>query len=213
MGFLDAFRSRDSTPEPLPQVEPPVSDVLLRALLDGEVIDRQKALTLPAVSGAVDLITSCIASMPVKLYKVKQGDVEEVTDDPRVRMLNSDTGDTLDAYQMKKAMVEDYLLGQGGYCYIDRVKNRNEINGLFYVSEEYVEIMKTYEPIYKHYWILVMGAEYYPEDFIKLLRNTKDGATGVGLTEEVSKAIETAYETLRYQLGLVKSGGNKKIQI
>ena len=210
MGFFDAFRSRDSTPDQQPNTEPPVDDVLLRALLEGEVIDRQKALTLPAVSGAVDLITSCIASMPVKLYKVKQGDVEEVTDDSRVRMLNSDTGDTLDAYQMKKAMVEDYLMGQGGYCYIQREKNRNKVTGLFYVEDRFVEIMKTYEPIYKHYWLLVMGTEYYPEDFIKLLRNTKDGARGIGLTQEVSKAIETAYETLRYQLGLVKSGGNKK---
>jgi HK97 family phage portal protein len=151
-----------------------------------------------------------IASMPVKLYKIKQGDVEEVTDDPRVRMLNSDTGDTLDAYQMKKAMVEDYLMGQGGYCYIDKAKNKNEVTGLYYVEEIFVEVMKNYEPIFKNYRILVMGKQFYPEDFIKLLRNTKDGARGIGLTEEVSKALETAYQTLRYQLGLVKSGGNKK---
>ena len=32
----------------------------------------------------------------------------------------------------------------------------------------------------------------------------------VGLTAEVSKALETAYQTLLYQLGMVKSGGNKK---
>jgi HK97 family phage portal protein len=55
-----------------------------------------------------------------------------------------------------------------------------------------------------------MGEEHKPYEFIKLLRNTKDGATGVGLTEELSKALETAYDTLIYQLSLVKSGGNKK---
>ena len=70
--------------------------------------------------------------------------------------------------------------------------------------------MKVYEPIFKHYQILVMGEEYKPHEFIKLLRNTKDGASGKGLTEEVGKALETAYQTLMYQLGLVKSGGNKK---
>lgn len=210
MKFFDAFKSRDSTPEQVPQVTPDVSDVLLRALLDGETIDRRKALMLPAVSGAVDLIASSIASMPIKLYKVKQGDVEEVKDDPRVRMLNSDTGDTLDAYQMKKAMVTDYLLGQGGYCYIEKAKNKNEVTGLYYVEDIYIEIMKTYEPIYKTYRLLVMGSEFHGDDFIKLLRNTKDGASGEGLTEEVSKALETAYQTLLYQLGLVKSGGNKK---
>lgn len=209
MRFFDAFRSRDSTPSE-PQVTPPVDDVLLRALLDGEVIDREKALTLPAVSGAVDLISSTIASMPVKLYKVKNGDVEEVEGDVRVKYLNSDTGDTLDAYQMKKAMVRDYLLGKGGYAYIEKAPNRNEWLGLFYVEDRFIEVMKTYEPIYKTYRLLVMGSEFHGDDFIKLLRNTTDGAEGIGLIVEVSKAIETAYQTLLYQLGMVKSGGNKK---
>lgn len=45
---------------------------------------------------------------------------------------------------------------------------------------------------------------------LELLRNTKDGSTGVGLTQELGKTLETAYDTLLYQLSLVKSGGNKK---
>ena len=54
------------------------------------------------------------------------------------------------------------------------------------------------------------GARYEPYEFLKILRNTKDGASGVGITVEVSKALETAYQTLVYQLGLVKKGGNKR---
>ena len=100
------------------QITPPVSDVLLQALLNNEVITREKALTLPAVSGAVDLIGNMIACMPVKLYKYEEGRVKEQENDSRVRLLNGDTGDTLDSFQLKKAMVEDYLLGIGGYCYI-----------------------------------------------------------------------------------------------
>ena len=42
------------------------------------------------------------------------------------------------------------------------------------------------------------------------MRNTTDGASGVGLTVEVSKALETAYQTLLYQLGMVSIGGNKR---
>ena len=180
----------------------------MRALLEGEVITREKAMTLPAVAGAVDLISSTIASMPVKLYKYKQGKVEEQDSDPRVRLLNSDTGDTLDAYQFKKAMVEDYLMGKGGYAYIRRY--RNKVTGLFYVREIFISVIKNFKPIFKKYTILVEGQEYRPYEFIKLLRKTTDGATGIGLTEELSKALETAYQTLLYQLGLVKSGGNKK---
>lgn len=203
MGFFDIFR-RTETPE----VTPPIDDVLLKALFESETITREKALTLPAVAGAVDFISNAVACMPVKLYKVRDGKVEEFTRDSRIRLLNGDTSDTLDAFQMKKAMVTDYLLGKGGYCYIR--KKRNEVTGLFYVEDMYISILRVPEPIYKDYQILVMGKAYRPYEFVKLLRNTKDGASGTGLTQEISKELETAYQTLLYQLGMVKSGGNKK---
>ena len=215
MGLFDFVRKRDATPEPTtnsPEANetttPPVSDVLLQALLNGEAITREHALTIPSVAGAVDFISNMIASMPVKLYKYKQGKVETVEGDPRVAMLNGDTKDTLDAFQMKKAMVEDYLLDKGGYCYIR--KSRNEVTGLFYVKPIYVNPIPNYKPIFKDYYIIVEGGTYKPYEFIKLLRNTKDGAIGVGLTQEVGKTLETAYNTLLYQLNMVKSGGNKK---
>lgn len=218
MGWFDRFKRQEPVEEKREEThEAIVDDVLLRALLNGETITREKVLTLPIVNGAVDFISNCIASMPVKLYKTKDGKVEEIRDD-RVRMLNGDTGDTLDAFQMKKAMVSDFLLGKGGYCYIKR--ERNEVKGLFYVEDFYITIMKVYEPIYKHYQIYVGGYDakgnskefgtFEPWEFIKILRNTKDGASGVGLTVEVSKALETAYQTLLYQLGMVSTGGNKR---
>ena len=209
MGLFDFFKKdKEQKRDVNTSVEPPIDDVLLKALLEGEVIDREKAMTLPAVAGAVDFISNMIACMPVKLYKYKNGKIEEVENDTRVRILNDDTGDTLDAFQFKKAMVEDYLMGKGGYAYIK--KNRNDVTGLYYVENIYVTIMKNYKPIFKDYVILVEGQEYKNWEFIKLLRRTTDGASSIGLTVEVSKALETAYQTLLYQLGLVKSGGNKK---
>ena len=81
MGFFDFLKKRDTEPEPLPEVVPHCDDVLLQALLNNETITREKVLTLPVVNGAVDFISNCIASMPVKLYKEKNGKVEEVRDD------------------------------------------------------------------------------------------------------------------------------------
>lgn len=216
MGLFNFLQKRDNTP-PITQEEPIVDDVLLQALLNGETITREKVMTLPAVNGAVDFISNSVACMPVKLYKEKDGKVEEQFKDPRVKMLNGDTGDTLDGFQMRKAMVTDYLLGKGGYAYIR--KSRNDVTGLFYVEDRYITIMKVYEPIFKDYEIFVGGFEkgnekqfgtYKPWQFIKILRNTKDGASGTGYTVEVSKALETAYQTLLYQLGMVSTGGNKK---
>lgn len=183
-------------------------DLLLKALINNEAITREKAMTVPAVSGAVDFISGSIACMPVRLFKYEGDTVVEQKGDTRCKLLNTDTGDTLDGFQMKKAIVEDYLMGKGGYAYIQR--SRNDVTGIFYVQDIYITIMKMYYPIFKQFSIEVEGARYEPYEFLKILRNTKDGASGVGITVEVSKALETAYQTLVYQLGLVKKGGNKR---
>ena len=186
-----------------------LSDVLLTTIMSGETITRQQALSIPAVAGDVDFISSLIASMPVKLYKRKgDGKIVEVTDDTRPELLNADTNDTLNGYDFKKAMVEDYLLSSGGYAYIQ--KARNEMMGLYYVENEYVVINYNFNPIFKSYKIYVEGGTYQPFEFVKLLRNTKNGAWGEGIVKELNEALQTAYQTQRYQLGLVKTGGNKK---
>lgn len=184
------------------------SDVLLTSLIRGDKISREQVLNIPSVEANIDFISNSIASMPVKLFKYKAGKVEEVTNDSRVKLLNCDTGDTLDAYQLKKALVEDYFLSSGGYCYIQ--KNRNDVTGLYYVENSYVVVNYNFEPIYKDYIIFVGQNSYKPYEFIKLLRNTKTGAFGVSIIDELATALETAYQTQLYQLGLVKTGGNKR---
>lgn len=221
MGILsDFFKIRADTSTPAAQStdgaasqvmvgdQGTISDVLLRAMLNDEVITKDMALTIPAVSSAVDLIAGMIASMPVKLYKYHKGVIEEITNDGRLILLNGDTGDTLNGYEWKKAMVTDYLLGCGGYSYIERINN--DVVGLYYVDEDYISIIRSPDPIFKSFSIFCYDAEYQPYEFIRLLRNTKDGMEGTGVTSELSKQLQTAYQTLIYQLGLVKSGGNKR---
>lgn len=188
--------------------ESTVSDVLLRALLSGENISRDIAMNIPAVASAVDLISSSVASMPVRLFKYKDDHVEEVTKDDRVTMLNGDTRDTLDGFQLKKAMIIDYLLDGNGYCYIKR--DGNDVSGLYYVDDMFVAISILEEPIYKTYKIGCGGGMYEPWEFIKILRNTRNGAFGFGVTEELSKALATAYQSMLYQLKMVKTNGNKR---
>ena len=67
MGIFSRFFPKNETSESQEGVR--VDDVLLRAFLNGEPITRDKAMTLPAVSSAVDLISGIIASMPIRLYK------------------------------------------------------------------------------------------------------------------------------------------------
>ena len=133
--FSKLFKRRD---EEIINTDELVNDVLLKAMLRGEKIDKDKALSLPAVSSAVDRITNTIAMIPIKLYKetidknTGKKKVEEVKNDPRINLLNIDTGDTLDAFQMKKAWIQDYWLDKGCYIFIDRTKNK--VNSLRYVD-------------------------------------------------------------------------------
>lgn len=191
--------------------ESQVDDVLLRAVLNGISIDRQSTLAIPAVSGCVDFICNTFAQIPFKLYKesVKDGKkvTEEVTDE-RVSIINDDTRDKLDGFQFKKAICEDYLLGKGGYAYIGKVGNK--FNALYYVECDRVSVNKNTNAIFKDYTLMVDAETYKDYQFIKLLRNTKDGASGTGLTEEISKALQTAFKRLCYDYDLTVTGGSRK---
>lgn len=185
-----------------------VEDSLLKAMLGGGTITRETALQVPTVSGGIDLIADIVAGTPIKLYRDNGGKVEEVRGDPRVRLLNDETGDTLNASEFWKAIVRDYYLGKGGYAYIH--KEKGEFKSLHYVDEAQIAIQKNSDPIFKDFDILVQGQRYRPFDFLKILRNTRDGASGTPITIESSKLIEVAYQTLCFESYLVKKGGNKK---
>ena len=183
-------------------------DVLLRALLGGSSITKKEALNIPSVKSCINFIADAVSMIPIKLYKENDGKADEVKDDIRIRLLNDDTGDTLDSVQFWRALITDYYLGKGGYAYINR--NRNNVSSLHYVNEDYIAIIKNTDPIFKNYDVLVNGNRYMPYEFIKLLRNTKDGAEGVSIIEENNLMLSVAYNSLVFEETLVKKGGNKK---
>lgn len=183
-------------------------DSLLQAMLGNTAVTRYVALQIPTVASAIDLIGNIIAGTPIKLYKDSDGKTEEVKKDARIRLLNDETGDTLNAHDFWKAIVCDYYLGKGGYAYINRV--RGKVASLHYVDEMQIAIRKNTDPIFKDYDILVQGTPYKPYDFIKILRNTRDGASGTGIITELSKILEVSYEAMNFESTTVKKGGNKK---
>lgn len=187
-------------------------DLLLQAIFGKTDINREEALEIPIVASCVDYVTSTFASVPIKLYRetiTEEGKkVTKEVKDKRVALINDDTNDTLDGFQFKKAVCEDYLLGKGGFAYIKRVKN--QVRGLYYVRDSSVSIQKNTNSIFKNYTIMVDGQQYHDYEFLKLLRNTKDGASGKGLTDEISSALKTAFKRLKYEYDLTMTGGSRK---
>lgn len=185
-----------------------LEELLLSSGVAAGTVTKEQALNIPSVSACVGIISDIVATLPIYLYRENDGKVSEVQDDNRVSLLNDDTEDTLNGFQFKKAIVEDYLLNGAGYAYINR--ERNNVKSLHYVDFRNLSVNINADPIFKNYDILVNGTIYRDFEFIKLTRKTKDGVTGTGIISENNKMLSVAYNSLIYEELLVKTGGNKK---
>jgi HK97 family phage portal protein len=194
--------------EPKVEVRQTFEDILLAAGVGTNAITYDQAMTIPAFSASVHLISNTVASLPIKLYKQEGDRIEEVYDDPRVALLNKETGDTLDGFQLKKSMVTDFLVFGGGYALIN--KSRNKVKSIHYVTNQQVSVVSSPDPVFKRNDFLVYAKQYRDYEFIKLLRNSVNGGTGFGVLTENNKMLSLAYNTIVFEEMLVKTGGNKK---
>ena len=183
-------------------------DPLLQSIMSSEEVDREKVMNIPAVSACINKIGDTVSSLDIKLYRRKNGKVEEVTGDPRTFLLNEETGDTLDAVQFKKALIADMYLSKGGYAYVNKVGSR--VESLHYVDARNVSFSSNEDPIFKDYQIIVNGRNYEGWQFVKLLRNTRNGYRGDSIIEESPTLLSIVYSTQLFERNMVKTGGNKK---
>ena len=203
MGLFDLFKRAE---EPANSIE--LSDALLEAFLQDDQISRKMAMNVPTFAGCINTISSTVSSVPIYLYKRKKDGSSEQIDDRRVKLLNDDTYDTFTGSDMKKAIVRDYYMNKGGYVFINRP--RNETKSLHYVDPDMITFQYNEDPIFKEYKILCGGRTYYPHQFVKILRTTKNGWRGQSIIAENATILSVAYNSLKFENALVKKGGNKK---
>ena len=185
-----------------------LEEILITSGVLTSSVSKAQALNIPALSACVELISMTVASLPIKLYSESDETTTAEQNDPRIDLLNSDTQDLLNGFELKKAMVEDFLLHGGGYTYINR--RGNNTKSLNYVDNAYIGVNKNTDPIFKNAEIMVNGFPYREWEFLKLLRKTKDGVTGKGVLKENNTMLSVAYNQMVYEEVLVKTGGNKK---
>lgn len=190
-----------------PETESKEEEVLLASLSDDR-LTKEQAMNVPTFAACINKVAETVSTIPIRLYRMQGKELEEVTDDIRTRLLNDDTGDTLDGVQFKRALIKDYLTGKGGYAFINR--NGNKIKSIHYVKENEISFIFASNPIFKDYDIMVQGTKYKPFEFLKVLRNTEDGRSGKSIINENGEILSVAYHALKYEKTLVKTGGNKK---
>ena len=171
---------------------------------------RANALQIPSVSAAISKLALTVAKLPVKLYSTDNDKSKpvEVKGDRRTYLLSMDCGDTLTIVNFWRSVIEDYYLGKGAFVYID--KHQGEWRSLRYVDCTKISVSTNNDPIFKDFNIYVNGVRYFPFEFIKIYRKTVDGAQSISLTDENSRILSVAYETLQFEKKQVQKGGNKR---
>lgn len=205
IGLLDWFRTERRSQEQV--TDEAQMDTALRSALGGSPVTVQSVLNIPAVSGSVGFIAGTVASLPIRLYRNENGRSEEVTDDYRLRLLNEETGDLLDAFQWKSTLVRDYLLPGNGYTYVNWVGNR--IEGLYYVDPMQVSAEIGVDPVFKTARFFIGGSAYRDYEIMRVLRNTRDGVTGAGVVAESPIQLEAMLNALKYENRMVRTGAKK----
>jgi len=188
-------------------------DLLLGTTYAGVEMSKEMAMAIPAFASCVDVIAGTMAMLPVRLYRRHGEEVEEVEGDPRVAMLNGESGDAMSGPEIVAAMVEDYYTSDnGGFMFVDRPAYGNGVRSLRYVRSEEVAVVQAgpYDPIYKDSVVLVQGRRYEPWQFVHVARGTRDGRTGRSIVSENAVALAVAYQTMVYEHSLVRRGGNKR---
>lgn len=186
-----------------------VEEALLTALFGDSGMTKEKILEIPVVAACIDKLAGTVASLPIKLYRYdEKGMPQEVLDDVRLKLLNKETGDTLNAVEFWENMVEDYYLGKGAYAYIN--KEAGTWKSIHHVEESKVSILSGVDPIFKRYIIQIEGATYMPFEFLKLRRKPRDGMEGIPLYKEKPLIFAVAYATMVFEKSQVQKGGNKR---
>lgn len=207
MGIFSFFKKEDRAFEPIGS-----ENASLSRILNGDVttttITREMAMQIPSVKSGIGLIADLVSSLEVKLYKESDGKVENIADDYRLMLLNDETGDMLNSYQMKQSITRDFLLSGNGYVYINR--NRNKITSLHYIEPKRVSVIPNSDPIFKDGKILANGVLYNNYDYIIFAQNSTDGLSGKGLLEESGNLLELAYNTIAFSSSNMANGGVKR---
>ncbi len=211
MNIFKRILGRETRDDSQAEITPEVSAELLRALVGNEDMTAEKAMEIPAFSAAVDFISSTVAMLPVKLFgeNTEEQSTEEITDDPRLSLLNDEVNSVMTAVQARAAQIRDMLIYGSGFLYINQ--NRyGQIQSLHYVKHGDVSVQTNAHPIFRDFNIYVGGRVFPPFYFVILARNSPDGVTGIGAVEEHKTLLSAMYFTMKYEAVISKTGGNKK---
>lgn len=179
-------------------------------------VDEETAMKIGALHQGVGIIGDTISSLPMYLYREKDGFHEVFYDDPRSRVLSDMANETLSAFNLKKALLKDLILRGNAYAKI-------EVTGkevyLRYLPVDVVTPKKDNSGYYfevQSYSTDVSGERYPAEvvdfyDMLVLTRHNKHNSIiGKGLLDYANDVFATSVEETNYMYNLLVNGLSSK---
>lgn len=177
-----------------------------------KAITQKEVMSIPAIQASLELITSSIGQMPIKLYKVnKQGENEEV-DDYRLHLLNDQPNETLDGYNFKKKIARDVLLYGTSKSYLEHEsQSSNQISAIYPMDTKDLVINVYTANGFKKYGIDQLYNQsgsytFYDDLLLSVLSNTDNGISGHGIIENNADTLRLAMAQNQYEQNLLKNG-------
>lgn len=219
MGFLDIFFNKEKR-ELEQQVEELRTNMasygngmadLLTSSQGTAIVDEDTIQTIPTVVSCLELITGTVAQLPVYLYREDdKGNIEKITNDYRLFLLNNEANEYLSAFNFKKSITKDFLLHGGSYTYLE--KKGNEITGLYPLQSKNTTLRKYIDPKgYKFSLEVDYMSEggmqkFKPYDLLMIMKNTSDGAETKGIIEQGKKIFELSLNENEYSSNILNKG-------
>lgn len=191
----------------------------LDSLLNPSAITEEKVMKIPTAKSCVDLITNTIASMPVYLYKEgKDGSIERV-DDNRVNLLNHESNDYLNGYNLKKFMTKDFVLH--GASYVSIIEAANVVLELHPLPARSIVINKKIQDGYRTVGadIILSNSEsgalnsmskapkkFKPYQLMIATQESHDGLVGKGVIVHGQDIFSQALSEMEYTSNLYERG-------
>ncbi|WP_242305734.1 phage portal protein [Bacillus cereus group sp. BfR-BA-01451] len=184
-------------------------------------VTEDNVLKIPSAKACIDIISDTVASLPIKLYKEhKDGSVEPILIDERLKLLNEEPNDFTKGHDLKKHMAKDCILH--GASYVAKVEAGNKVLELHPLDARNIVVTKRI----KNGWRTV-GADislsisesgainemnkrevkFKPHELVIATNNSKDGLIGRGVIIHGEEIFKEALAQMKYTKNFYERAG------
>lgn len=181
---------------------------------NGDEVTVEEVMSIPAAQAAIDIISSSIAQLPIELHLDTNDDkngFKNIEDDDRLFLVNNEANQSLNGFLFKKKVVRDMLLFGSSKSYIKYTPNQKEIQGIFPLDMEKINIQVFTKDGFSFYGVDYLESEsgeqvFYDELLLSVLRDSDDGITGKSIKDGNADVFKTALNQNQYERSLMENG-------